>query len=285
MQKIPVKHIEKTTAQLSQLGNFAIRDIEEMLGENDLVQELHRHDFFYILFVSEGAGRHEIDFTGYDIAGQSLFLMRPGQVHAITLKAGSRGYLLQVGPDFFTDDQRARKMLQKAAYQNHYALDRNNSEKLGQTLAALLNEYEQRRQGFEEAVKSLLTIFVIDVLRFCEACDTPKPSDFSYAQEKLEKLMALLETNIASVKKPAAYAEMLHLTPYQLNAVTKKLLGQTASDVIHAHVILEAKRLLLSTTNQVGSIAYGLGYVDVSYFIRFFKKQTGQSPEQFRNLK
>jgi AraC family transcriptional activator of pobA len=48
-------------------------------------------------------------------------------------------------------------------------------------------------------------------------------------------------------------------------------------------VILEAKRCLLATSNQVNQTAYRLGYEDVSYFIRFFKKQTGYSPEAFRN--
>jgi AraC-like DNA-binding protein len=41
-------------------------------------------------------------------------------------------------------------------------------------------------------------------------------------------------------------------------------------------------RLLLATANQVKEVADGLGYEDVSYFIRFFKKQTGQTPDAFR---
>jgi len=52
--------------------------------------------------------------------------------------------------------------------------------------------------------------------------------------------------------------------------------------VITDHIILEAKRQLLATTSQINQIAGGLGYEDVSYFIRFFKKHTGHSPEAFR---
>lgn len=75
---------------------------------------------------------------------------------------------------------------------------------------------------------------------------------------------------------------MLHLTTYQLNAITKETLGKTGSQLINEQILLEAKRQLLSTSNQVNQIAYDLGYEDVSYFIRFFKKHIGNSPEIFR---
>jgi AraC-like DNA-binding protein len=76
---------------------------------------------------------------------------------------------------------------------------------------------------------------------------------------------------------------MLHLSPYQLNAITKSMLGKTCSELIHEYIILGSKRQLLATSNQVSQIAYQLGYEDVSYFTRFFRKHTGLSPEAFRH--
>jgi AraC family transcriptional regulator, transcriptional activator of pobA len=60
------------------------------------------------------------------------------------------------------------------------------------------------------------------------------------------------------------------------------MLGKTAADLIDDHILLESKRYLLASSNQVNQIAYRLGYDDVSYFIRFFKKHTGHTPEMFR---
>jgi YesN/AraC family two-component response regulator len=76
---------------------------------------------------------------------------------------------------------------------------------------------------------------------------------------------------------------MMKLSPYQLNAITKATIGKTTSDLINEHLVLEAKKHLLATTNQVKDIAFQLGFEDVSYFIRFFKKHTGYSPEVFRH--
>jgi AraC-like DNA-binding protein len=75
----------------------------------------------------------------------------------------------------------------------------------------------------------------------------------------------------------------MNLSHYQLNEITKVTVGKTASELINEHIILEAKRYLLATSNQIKDIADHLGYEDVSYFIRFFKKQSGYSPESFRH--
>jgi len=75
----------------------------------------------------------------------------------------------------------------------------------------------------------------------------------------------------------------MNLSPYQLNEITKSSIGKTASELINEHIILEAKRYLLATPNQIKDIADHLGYEDTSYFIRFFKKHTGHSPEAFRH--
>jgi AraC-like DNA-binding protein len=84
------------------------------------------------------------------------------------------------------------------------------------------------------------------------------------------------------MKNVSHYADLLSLSPYQLNAITKASVGKTASDLITEQIILEAKRYLLATPNQIKDVADHLGYEDVSYFIRFFKKHTGHSPDAFR---
>lgn len=279
--KIPIRQIEKTPGELSRLGNLSIRNLSEMLAGEKLIQDLHRHDFFYVLFIGKGTGCHEIDFVAYEITDQSLFVMRPGQVHQIELTA-SQGYLLQIGSDFLTDDIRLRKLLQNAGRRNHFLLSDGHFKRLDHTLNNLLDEYNQKRQDYDEAIKSYLSLFFIEIQRQCDGCDAPIAENVSYAHRKLERFLALVEQNMASIKKPSAYAELLHLTPSQLNAITKKLLAKTASDIIAEQILLEAKRLLLASSAQVNQIAYGLGYEDVSYFIRFFKKHSGASPEMFR---
>ena len=104
----------------------------------------------------------------------------------------------------------------------------------------------------------------------------------AFLDERFEELVRLVESNIATTKTVSRYADLLNLSSYQLNAITKASVGKTVSDLINEQIRLEAKRYLLATSNQIKDIAWDLGFEDVSYFIRFFKKHTGQSPETFR---
>ena len=281
MHGIPIRHLDATQKEPDLSENFSIRDMDSLLAGKDMVQELHRHDFFYVLAIKKGAGHHDIDFISYKAFNHAVFFMRPGQVHQLTLKAGSTGYLLQFRAEFhFPPDKVTNHLLRKASRINHYQFDTKGFEKLFEILTCIFQEYAGRQESYKEAVKANMDIFFIELAR--QQNNNPFDQANIYMQEQLEKFLALLETNIFSHKQVAQYAEMLNLSIYQLNAIVKATLGKTCSELIIEHLILEAKRCLLVTANQINQIAYYLGYEDVSYFIRFFKKHTGLSPEAFR---
>ncbi|MEO8405623.1 MAG: helix-turn-helix domain-containing protein, partial [Chitinophagaceae bacterium] len=131
-------------------------------------------------------------------------------------------------------------------------------------------------------IKSNLDIFFIEYIRQSRNPDGTFKNAKSYAQERLEDLLELIIDHITTKKQVSQYADLLSLSTYQLNAITRAAIGKPASELINDQIILEAKRYLLATHNQVKDIADILGYEDISYFIRFFKKHTGYSPEVFR---
>ncbi|MNJ95111.1 HTH-type transcriptional regulator ChbR [compost metagenome] len=278
MGTIPVRSIQDTTKEPLLSGSFAIRTIESLSGGEDMVESLHRHDFFYVLVIKRGAGSHEIDFISYQVRNNSIFFMKPGQVHRLTLKAGSTGYLLQFKNGFSPSQEPLRKLSHKSIY----TLANGNDDRLIVLLDDIIREFLEEREGYLEVIKANLSIFFIELLRLHRNDESKTAAASQYHQEKLDKFYELLDTGIPQFKQVAQYADTLNLSTYQLGAITKLLLDKTPSDIISEHIILEAKRQLLATSDQVNQIAYYLGYDDPSYFIRFFKKHTGHSPESFR---
>lgn len=282
---IPVRHIQGNPKEPGLSGSFGIRKVEEILGGSDMVENLHRHDFFYMLILTKGLGSHKIDFIPYEVSDNTLFLMRPGQVHELTLKTGSKGYLVQFKNDFFySQNPPARELLRKVSHRKICTLEENNFERLASILDSIYKEFMDKLEGFEEVIKSNLNIFFVELVRYRQNTEKKPVASNQYPQEKLEKFFDLLDENITDVKQVSGYANKLNLSTYQLGSITKSLLGKTPSDLINEHIILESKRQLLATSNQVNQIAYHLGYDDVSYFIRFFKKHTNHTPESFRNI-
>ena len=263
-------------------GNFSIRQLDGVLDGKDMVQELHRHDFFYILALKKGNGSHKIDFEKYKVSDASIFIMRPGQVHEITLKNNSEGYLVQFNTDFYKpgdDDSKAcfRKVTKRAFQQP------GDFKKAYRLLSEIYYEFTNKPTHYGSAISSYFHLFFVELSRSAGEQTT---HGNLYNQQRLDEFLDLLEIHSVNEKRASKYAARMNLSLYQLNAITKATLGKSCTEVIQDHILLESKRYLAGTANRVNQIAYQLGYEDVSYFTRFFKKHTGYTPELFRqNLK
>ena len=285
MQKIPFVHIKDAIKEPAFAGQFSIRKLEDFLGGKEMVQELHRHNFFYLLVLDKGQGEHRIDFVSYAITDHCVFFMRPGQVHDLHLKADSSGYLIAFTEDFYTPlGQSANQVFRSASSKNFCPLLVDRFDNLLIILARMLGEYNAKEENYLDVIHSSLSIFFVELTRRCADVESATIGKNAYLHERLNEFQQLVSQHVAIHKQPAWYAKQMNLTSYQLNAVTKAVLAKTSSEVINDFIVLEAKRYLLATANQISQIAWHLGYEDVSYFIRFFGKRTGHSPEAFRSI-
>lgn len=75
---------------------------------------------------------------------------------------------------------------------------------------------------------------------------------------------------------------MLNISEVYLNEAIRAMTGMNTGSFIRAQVVLNAKRLLVHTSRTVSEIAASLGYDDVSYFSRLFKREAGMTPTDFR---
>lgn len=283
MKKIPVRHISAPQPAMPDTDRFSIRNLQEVLGGKDLLHDHHKHDYYFVLVIQKGSGTHEIDFVPNAVQDHTVFILRPGQVHRLSLKAGSTGFLLEFGMGFYHPGNRvSAQQWEKATAKNRCVVTAERFGHLYDVLATIHSEYTHRQQGYREAIKACLELFFIAYNRQSLQPGRTARAESHYARERFEEFCRLLEKNIAAMKTVSGYAGLMNLSVYQLNAITKAAVGKTVSELINEQLILEAKRYLLATPNQVKDIAGLLGYEDFSYFIRFFKKQTGQSPEQFR---
>lgn len=100
-----------------------------------------------------------------------------------------------------------------------------------------------------------------------------------------EKFKQLIVKHIHEQQSVSFYADQLGVSPNHLNKVVKQTTGKQASAMISEMLILEAKVLLKHSELSIAEIAYKLGFVDQSYFSRFFKIHTGNTPKAYRMIK
>ena len=92
--------------------------------------------------------------------------------------------------------------------------------------------------------------------------------------------MGLLKTQ--GLPTVNAMAIELHLSPRYLSDLLKQETGKTAIELIHIQLINEARNRLKGEDKTVSEIAYSLGFENLPYFSRLFKRETGLSPNQFK---
>lgn len=102
--------------------------------------------------------------------------------------------------------------------------------------------------------------------------------------EVSRKFSQLVEINYNKLHSVSQYAELLFISSKTLNRKITREKGTSPNIIIKNRIILQAKRLLINTDLTVKEISAQLGYDDQSYFIRFFKIQTGKSPVEFKRM-
>ncbi len=95
-----------------------------------------------------------------------------------------------------------------------------------------------------------------------------------------------IDTPEASLKLKTAtdYARNLSVHVNHLNRSVKEVTGRTTTDHIAQRISLEAQALLQHTDWNVSEIAYSLGFEYPAYFTNFFRKHTGNTPMEVRNV-
>ncbi|SEK39048.1 helix-turn-helix domain-containing protein [Parapedobacter koreensis] len=245
----------------------------------------HRHSFYHMVYFISGGGYHTIDFQRFEVRPFQLYAMIPGQVHHWDFQGSVDGYVLNFSASFF------QSFLLRPDYLEEFAFFR------GQVQQAVLDVPPSMRAKvaslFGEMVSlvSSLNALHLDQLRvraltlFLELATLQERSrlaPLSYNATLLRNFQKLVDQHFAELRLPKDYAALLYITPNHLNAICSDLLGQSAGEVIRDRIVLEAKRLLVNPEFSVAAIADALNFKDNSYFSKFFKKYTGNTPEAFR---
>ncbi|OYT16317.1 MAG: hypothetical protein B7C24_08425 [Bacteroidetes bacterium 4572_77] len=101
---------------------------------------------------------------------------------------------------------------------------------------------------------------------------------------KLLKLYYKNTSNFSNKEQPSVvyFADKLNITPNYLSDTIRHHSGKSALNIIHDHIIEEAKTMLITSSQTVSEISYILGFEYPNYFSRLFKKKTTLSPSDFR---
>jgi len=250
------------------------------------LQQAHKHTFYHLVFFTNGGGGQTIDFQRFDVRPFQIYFMVPGQVHHWAFEGEIDGYVVNFSDAFF------QSFLLKPDYLEQFPFFSGNAndavidipeslhDEINTIFEKLVNESEVKPQAALDMVRLLLAELFILISRTLQSPQSKQASPYNLTL--LQNFRHLIDINFIAKRLPKDYAEMLYITPNHLNALCNDLLGISAGEVIRNRVVLEAKRFLVNPHMAITEVADHLNFADNSYFTKFFKKQSGVTPEEFR---
>jgi len=247
----------------------------------------HRHrDLFQIFLIERGGGEITYEASILPIEAPAALLIPPTTAHGFRWHADvTDGWVVS-----FTEDV-ADALSSTAAMARLKTLaetpviplsDEAASRRIATLCAELYEEHFLAREGYRLAMRGLLALIAINVARLAASRARTGAVTLAPADATVEALRKLVEDNFRKERHLEFYAERVSMTADRLNDHVKRATGVTAGHLVRQRVLTEAKRQLVFTNQPIHEIAYDLAFSDPSHFARFFRKQTGTTPHEFR---
>jgi AraC family transcriptional activator of pobA len=236
----------------------------------------HRHTFHELVHVTGGTGAHVVDTARWPLRPPQLGVIAPGQVHQWAGVRGLTGHVVLFTDDFLLDHPADRELLRRLGERPWPRLDDDADARITRLIADLADEHRRGGDGAESVLRALVHVLVVRAGRLL---GTPPPAPAGAVAAEFVRLAGRPEPGLWSVRE---HAERLGVTPGHLTEAVKAATGRTAAQLLREARTREAQRFLLRTDLTVRQVAGRVGFADPAYFCRFFRRETGLSPGDFR---
>jgi YesN/AraC family two-component response regulator len=146
----------------------------------------------------------------------------------------------------------------------------------------MLQAFHSKNDMFLESIGAYLKLFLIECNGHCSLFPGSNLQSIEVSKTLVRNFKELVEKQFTKVHQVKYYAETLNISPNYLNEVIKSALDIPAKDFIQNRLVLEAKRMVVFTQKSGKEIGFELGFDDPSHFSKFFKSNTGQSLQEFK---
>lgn len=268
---------------------FVIKTMEEIDEQaGGIADDPHRHNFYTVIWSFNATGKHVIDFKDYPILPNHIFFVSPEQVHQVITDPKPTGYAILFTPEFL------QKNSIKLDFISNLKLFQNSDETppllLSEIMAAKLKlfadqmmiAFHSQNDMYLETIGAYLKLFLIECNGHCSLVPTTNTQTIEVGKSLVKRFKEVVEINFKKWHQVKYYAETLYVTPNYLNEVIKLSTNKSAKDYIQNRLILEAKRLGVFTDKSIKEIGCELGFDDPSHFSKFFKTNTNQSLQDFK---
>lgn len=262
-------------------------------GPDEHVIDCHWHEEAEFFYCVEGETLFQVDTDYFPVkAGEGVFI-DGGDIHAAH-PLGHVGctfrsfvfhphFLASAHYDAVQENMILPLQERKATFPRHITLDSLGGARLVQHITAIFDCCEQQHAGYEGAIKGHLYFMLAEIAKNDIACNRTINNRLQSSKiERLKTVIVYIQQNYNMPIRLAELASLIPMSEGQFCRFFKSMTRQTPMDYINSYRIRQAADLLRDDERKISDIALEVGYDNISYFIRVFRKVMNCSPSEFR---
>jgi AraC-like DNA-binding protein len=265
---------------------FFITDEKQLLS---LSEYPYRSDGYIIGICTRGTAQVEVNLQIYEAKPDAMLLATP--FHVLRIYDSSPDFLCRFivfSKAFLTENNVNSHFLESFSYFKSASLpviypDHDDAKILLEIYVQLQQKLDRQDHPYRmEIARSILITMLYEVGSIYEKQHVMVKGKLNRKQELNVLFQELVFHHYKEHRNVQYYADALFVSSKHLTETIKDVTGRTAGEWIDDAVILEAKVLLRNQEISIANIAFAIHFPDQSSFGKYFKKQTGLSPSDYR---
>lgn len=247
---------------------------------------IHKLSYYDITLITSDSGKISINNHSYSLTKGDVIFSKPNDIRAWDVENYPEGFAIIFEKEFLHSFFNDSSFIEKLSFFQINSFTKVISlgkifPKIERLINNLIEEINEEISKDRHILRALLYEMLMLLNR--EYSKEHQPTEDNHHKRYIEDFIELVEKNYNLYHDTKFYSDALCITPNYLNEIVKRSLEISPKCFIKNKIIEEAKKLLSYTDLSVSEISYKLNYDNNSYFTRVFRKETKQTPLEYRN--
>lgn len=275
--KVIMSYFDPKEYSKKNFNDFYIHGLSDDTYELKMPLPPHRQTNHSIILVTGGSIVAGAGFDQYTVDQNMMIVVPAGQITSLSFMSEDiEGFYLH-----FSDDYISRIKIDLSDWLIRPVIKLEDAD--SEHLIMLLKRIQKLNES--ESNANIIRLYLTTLLaEMTQSSDFRNRTNFLAHERLVMEFKRLLNYHSTKEKSVRFYAAQLHVTPNHLNKSVKSTLDRSASALINEMLVLEAKILMQNNNMSISDVAFEIGFEDVSYFGRFFRKHTGSTPTEYRKM-
>ena len=258
-----------------------------------LKQPLHTHDYFQIWFVRHGICTHWMGGEGHELTTGSIFVLPPEIPHYMECENDETSLVgmeftkefirPDVGEESFWSSYLKPFTVSLDQVKPRFPLEGAAARNVEAIFDEMLWEFKHQEEGYPLFIRAdVLKVLAIVSRQYGKEQDEVRQLYLDRYKDSVARAAAYINENFQKKIYLEEVARIAMMSATSFSCIFKEVTGRTFTEQLNFLRVRKAKELLKDPNRTVRAVAYEVGFQDIAYFDRVFKREVGVTPRGYR---